>query len=63
MGRIKTKLNKRVTHQLLEEHRDKFKDNFEDNKKVLADLADIESKKIRNAIAGYATRLIKTKED
>jgi len=63
MGRIKTKLIKRVTYQLLEEHRDKFKDNFEDNKKVLADLAEIQSKKIRNAIAGYITRLVKTKED
>ena len=63
MGRIKTTLIKRVTYQILEEHRDKFKDNFENNKKILADLADIESKKIRNAIAGYITRLVKTKED
>ena len=63
MGRIKTKLIKRVTYELLEEHRDKFKDNFEDNKKALGKLAEIPSKKIRNGVAGYITRLVKTKED
>ena len=63
MGRIKTKLIKRVTYELLEEHRDKLKDNFEDNKKALAELAEIPSKKIRNAVAGYITRLVKAKKD
>ena len=63
MGRIKTKFIKRITHEVLEEHRDKCKDNFEDNKKVLAEVAEIQSKKLRNAIAGYMTRLVKTKEE
>lgn len=63
MGRIKTKLIKRVTYELIEEHRDKFKPSFEENKKELAELAEIKSKKLRNAIAGYITRLVKTKEE
>jgi small subunit ribosomal protein S17e len=63
MGRIKTQLIKRTTLELLEENRDKFKENFEENKKIVAELANIPSKKLRNVIAGYATRLAKSKRD
>ena len=63
MGRIKTKLIKRNTYEILEANRDKFKESFDDNKKVLGTLAEIQSKKLRNAIAGYITRLVKTKEE
>lgn len=62
VGRIKTKLVKRVTMQLIEKHSDKLKDNFEDNKKILSKLVDFPSKKIRNIIAGYVTRIMKSKE-
>jgi small subunit ribosomal protein S17e len=61
MGRIKTKLIKRVTLQLMHDNSDDFKDNFNDNKKVVEQLSDVRSKKLRNVIAGYATRL-KNKE-
>ncbi|MBI2671405.1 30S ribosomal protein S17e [Candidatus Woesearchaeota archaeon] len=59
MGRIKTSQIKSATFKILNKHRDKIKDNFEDNKIVLKDLAKIESKKLRNVVAGYLTRLIK----
>ncbi|MBU1204226.1 MAG: 30S ribosomal protein S17e [Nanoarchaeota archaeon] len=62
MGRIKTAMTKRVSNKLLEEKGDKFKDNFEDNKKVVDELLDVESKKIRNVVAGYITRLVKSKK-
>ena len=63
MGRIKTRLLKRATLELLREYRDKLKDNFEENKKIVSEIMDVPSKKQRNVIAGYATRLMKTKED
>jgi len=63
MGRIKTKLVKRVTHKLVDRHRHDFKENFEENKKLVSRFADISSTKIRNVIAGYVTRLMKTKKD
>ncbi|MDP7323506.1 MAG: 30S ribosomal protein S17e [Candidatus Woesearchaeota archaeon] len=56
MGRIKTQLLKRITNKIIRDHKDKVKDNFEDNKKVVTELADIPSKKHRNIIAGYVTR-------
>jgi len=63
MGRIKTQLIKRLTFQLMKEYRDEFKPSFEENKLLVAAHLTESSKKIRNAIAGYVTRLMKNKED
>ncbi len=63
MGRIKTKLVKRATNKLVDKHRQDFKDNFEENKKLVSKFADISSTKIRNVIAGYVTRLMNAKKD
>ena len=54
---------KRTGKKLFKEHRDEFKSDFEENKKIVEKFADIPSKKLRNVIAGYITRLVKTKED
>ena len=62
MGRIKTKLIKRVSLHLFGEHAAEFKDNFEENKKIVMKFAEIQSNKLRNIIAGYVTRLVKHKE-
>ena len=59
MGRIKTQLVKRVTNDLIEQNPDKFKKDFDENKVIVDELADVPSKKLRNIIAGYATRLTK----
>ena len=63
MGRIKTKLIKRVTLSIFNRHRDEFKPDFKENKEIVAKFADIPSKKIRNIIAGYVTRLVKQKQE
>lgn len=63
MGRIKTQLIKRITSQLVREHRKDFKESFEENKQLVNKFADISSKKMRNTIAGYVTRMVKTKEE
>jgi small subunit ribosomal protein S17e len=57
MGRIKTGLVKRITKELMKAHGKEFTGNFEDNKKVLTEYANMPSKKIRNQVAGYTTRL------
>ncbi len=59
MGRIKTQLVKRTTNELLEQYGDKFSENYETNKQVVSQLVVGVGKKIRNIIAGYATRLVK----
>lgn len=59
MGRIKTMLIKRTANSLLAKYPERFKDNFEENKKLVEGVAEIPSKKLRNVIAGYITRLVK----
>ena len=63
MGRIKTQMTKRVSLALFRDHKEEFKSDFEGNKEIVYKLADIPSKKIRNIIAGYITRLVKEKSD
>ncbi|MBU0472430.1 MAG: 30S ribosomal protein S17e [Nanoarchaeota archaeon] len=60
MGRIKTQQVKTVTHKLMEEHREEFTTEFGQNKALVTKFADVPSKKIRNTIAGYATRIKKS---
>lgn len=62
MGRIKTALIKRVTKKLVREYGDRLTTSFEENKKVVDEVTIMQSKKLRNVIAGYATRLTKRKE-
>ncbi len=57
MGRIKTTLIKRKTKELFKLHGDKFTTDFEQNKQLAAQHIVVSSKKLRNVIAGYMTRL------
>ena len=61
MGRIKSLLIKRTANNLLKEE-NVFSEEFGKNKRLLADT--MPSKRIRNKIAGYISRLkrIQTKE-
>ncbi|MBD3209471.1 30S ribosomal protein S17e [Candidatus Woesearchaeota archaeon] len=56
MGRIKTKLIKSKTREILEENPETFGNNFDENKQQLTKKTEISSKKMRNAIAGYLVR-------
>ncbi len=62
MGRIKTQLIKRLTFQLMRKHKDEFKQAFDENKVIVAKHLSSDNKKLRNIIAGYVTRLMKSKE-
>lgn len=63
MGRIKTKLIKRITFDLVKKYKDMFTDDFNKNKIAVENLLSETSKKIRNVVAGYVTRLMKHKEE
>jgi small subunit ribosomal protein S17e len=51
-----------LAEKLLEMYPDKFTDKFEENKKAVAELAEIPSKKVRNRVAGYITRLVRRRK-
>jgi len=59
MGRVRTREIKNLALRILEENKDKFTDKFEENKKILNQLYSFYSKKLRNRICGYITKLIR----
>lgn len=62
MGRIKTTLIKRTAKKLLQDHEEGFNTNFNDNKKNVEVKLEFQSKKLRNVLAGYVTKLKKRKK-
>jgi small subunit ribosomal protein S17e len=58
---IKPSYIKSLGLELLAKNREKFSSNYEENKQALATTALIESKRVRNRVAGFITRKINTK--
>jgi small subunit ribosomal protein S17e len=58
---IKPSYIKSMGTELLVKQRDNFSGSFDENKVQLTSSAVIESKRVRNRIAGYITRKINTK--
>lgn len=53
---IKPAYVKTTAKLLMERYPDAFGDDFEHNKELVEELTNIESKSVRNRIAGYVTR-------
>ena len=51
MGRIKTKLIKRISLKIHSQHSDEFKTDFEENKKIVEKFADIPSKTVGRTVS------------
>lgn len=58
MGRIKTMPIKRATNQLVKAYPNTFKKSFGENKELVSKYLVTKSKKIRNTVAGYVTRIM-----
>ena len=50
---------KRISFEVLDEHKSKFGEDFVENKKALNQIAIVRSKGLKNKVAGYITRFIK----
>ncbi|TID29519.1 hypothetical protein CANINC_001914 [Pichia inconspicua] len=59
MGRVRTKTVKRASKVLIEKYYPKLTLDFETNKRLTSEIAEIQSKRLRNKIAGYTTHLMK----
>jgi small subunit ribosomal protein S17e len=57
LGKVRTETVKRAARELIERFPDKFTSEFEANKTAVNETVIEPSKKLRNLIAGYATRL------
>ncbi|MDY6769019.1 MAG: 30S ribosomal protein S17e [Candidatus Nanohaloarchaea archaeon] len=62
MGRVRPKHVKRLSRQLVEEHEDRFTEDFDHNKEELKEMDFVESKKLRNRVAGYIVRVLQNKK-
>ena len=58
---IKPSYIKTLGTELMNKQRENFSNNFDENKQQLATSANIDSKRVRNRIAGYITRKVNTK--
>ena len=53
---------KKISLEVLKDHKDKFGIDFRENKKILNEISIIRSKGLKNEIAGYITKFIKREQ-
>ncbi len=63
MGRITPTRIQRLGKELIEKYPSKFGKEFDKNKKAVDQLAEIQTKKLRNVLAGFITRKVKNKQE
>lgn len=61
MGKVRIELVKRASKELIDRYPDRFTANFEENKQFLKEIGFTLSKRLRNRVAGYITRVMKLK--
>jgi ribosomal protein S17E len=54
-GRVRTKTVKRASRILIEKYYQKLTMDFDTNKRICDEVADIQTKRLRNKIAGFTT--------
>lgn len=59
MGKVRSVLIKNISKELITKYPDVFTIDFEINKKLLDKYLEIDSKHLRNRIAGYIVNLLK----
>jgi len=61
MGRIRTKLIKKVAQELVNKYPEKLSADFSQNKLFLDELNLLENKLMRNRVAGYIVKVVQKK--
>lgn len=59
MGKVRLSYIKATARELVRLYPDRFSANFDENKIPVMELTDINSKHVRNRVAGYITRLMR----
>lgn len=59
MGRVRTKTVKRYSRAIIEKYYGRLTRDFHVNKRIIDDVAVIQTKRLRNKIAGYTSHLMK----
>ncbi|PRW56596.1 40S ribosomal S17 isoform B [Chlorella sorokiniana] len=59
MGRVRTKTVKKASRVIIEKYYQRLTLDFDTNKRICEEVAIIQSKRLRNKIAGFTTHLMK----
>ncbi|KAL6770077.1 RPS17 [Auxenochlorella protothecoides x Auxenochlorella symbiontica] len=59
MGRVRTKTVKKASRVIIEKYYNRLTLDFDTNKRIAEEVAIIQSKRLRNKIAGFTTHLMK----
>ncbi|ORZ00812.1 40S ribosomal protein S17 [Syncephalastrum racemosum] len=59
MGRVRTKTVKKASRVLIEKYYPRLTLDFQTNKRIVDEVAILQSKRLRNKIAGFTTHLMK----
>ncbi|MFB0557754.1 MAG: 30S ribosomal protein S17e [Candidatus Bathyarchaeia archaeon] len=62
MGKVRTEIVKRISLELVDRYERSLTTEFEQNKQFLNEIGLDVSKKMRNRIAGYVTRVMKIEQ-
>ena len=62
LGKVRTETIKKISRELLERHGNKFTADYEKNKQIVDQLVESHTKKMRNRVSGYVTRLKRIEE-
>ncbi len=62
MGNVRPNFIKRIAEEMIKENKDVFTGDFEKNKKILNELDVLDSKGLRNRIAGQIVRDVLNKK-
>jgi small subunit ribosomal protein S17e len=57
---IKPTYIKALGMELLAGYGNRFSNNFDENKQIVTEVTSVESKRVRNRVAGYITRKVNT---
>ncbi len=57
MGRVRQTYIKRLAKDLVESDNKEFSEDFDENKELLSETGEFNSKRLRNRVAGYIVRL------
>lgn len=60
MGRIRAGFVKRQAEKLMKLYSSRFTTKFKENKELVSGVAEVPTKKLRNLIAGYITKKLKS---
>ena len=63
MGNIRSDKIKRTSKELVAKYHQQFSTDFDHNKVLVSRLTNVQSKRMRNRIAGYVTRIMSQIED